>query len=277
MNLVIFFLQISLASSTCTKTYGLWVPEKGQTFFMAVDAIDQVGDTEIQSLNPGINIEDIEVRKTYTLPHKSAISPADWSNDCPPYLLLNAQTTSEAGTLATATESGGSTNTTLYTSLVNRDKPTTETVASTASSNDETPTSHNTENSERGASTNPVTATTTIRTDATKTTSRESTTSTSSITCWDGGNVFSWGKSLRDDNSIRFCGTQKEHVIGEDGWWREYYYLDGTSESQQFEVRWIPGCQGDPEAVTGNEKCNSSLRGIGEKCKRPQILSRMLN
>ncbi|KAI5455665.1 hypothetical protein BGZ63DRAFT_458548 [Mariannaea sp. PMI_226] len=251
--------------------------------------------SEVEDLNQGIDIEATASGRTYTIPYSSAVFPFDWSDDCPPYLVLNAQSTGVASAPVVDDKGAESTGTTLHTSIVTRGRSNTQPSTPDLSSQDRTATSRQatkqttetvaavdlaaatTAKSETNLDTDidvstrtTTTPTTTVELRDARTASGQSLTSQPTMTCFSEGTEFSLLKqTLRDDNSIRFCGTQSSTTLSDSSpWVWRTYWLDATPYSQQFVISWIAGCQdNDSIQITGHEKCNSALREIGNTCR----------
>ncbi|KAI5465127.1 hypothetical protein BGZ63DRAFT_171029 [Mariannaea sp. PMI_226] len=187
----------------------------------------------------------------------------------PPYLELNKQTTDIASTQMINDESAESTRTTLHTRIMIREKLNTASTP-TLFSQDEIVTSRRATEQTTDMPKDSATPTTTVELRDASTASGQSLTSKPTITCFSDGTEFSiLEQTTRDDNSIRFCGTQKLSALSKASpWVWRTYWLDKTPYSQQFVVSWITGCQDNYDLpITGDEKCNSALRDIGNTCK----------
>ncbi|KAK2667915.1 hypothetical protein RAB80_017106 [Fusarium oxysporum f. sp. vasinfectum] len=136
MNSLIWIWLHALVSAACDVNYALWLPGFGMTVINdLIPALPEVGVKEFETINGGIDANNIGKGGTYTVPYGSEMTinkPAKWSGNCPKTLLLLGEETtqntpmpSQQSTLSTSTKEN--TNTPVTASGTTHDHTTTST------------------------------------------------------------------------------------------------------------------------------------------------------
>ncbi|KAH6949687.1 hypothetical protein BKA56DRAFT_623657 [Ilyonectria sp. MPI-CAGE-AT-0026] len=89
MKVYLLMSSFCLANASCSLAFGLWVAGVGDEFPKVRDALGLDGLTEIQELNPWIELKLVHAGARYKIPYRTAIPPASWSDDCPAFLTLD--------------------------------------------------------------------------------------------------------------------------------------------------------------------------------------------
>ncbi|KAH6985293.1 hypothetical protein EDB80DRAFT_691326 [Ilyonectria destructans] len=248
--------------SACTSKYGLWIPEWGQSFNSVVDELDLSSYNEIQDFNPDVeDLDFIYVGSTYSVPRVSATSGAKWSEDCPPFLLLNNQRSSSIDVLSisitttrtetvtgTAEDTWSRSRTGAAYTLTSKDEAST---ASTMTRVDESLSLSTSAKSWKSSSTSEP--------------------STIEPTCYNSSTheKFSVGVKERDHLAVRFCGSDGVNgkVMKKGDGTYIMKYLDDSDGAQLLAYGWAGNCNEDEQPITTSQgTCHLALRAIGRAC-----------
>lgn len=288
---------LALASFTqaCSFEYGLWVPKADQTFGLIFNELG-VSREEIQSWNPGVDIDEIYPNTFYRIPFKKPKYSALWNSDCPPLLYLS-ESTCKTGNLLNSKALSTVTPKTIRTidpTQISASSSTDTRASQTISSGSPSPPSASqrlttliTSQSDKAEATRATTskATKVTTSKATKVTTAKATQSTlSNKTCLSPkelpGHAKEYGSRVRKAAQT-WCGAfMGEGKLGAPVGSISAGISDGWGVKFDFAISWRPGCEGDDQEKRlplGPEgpSCVSVFEQIWEACKLLSFVSKI--
>ncbi|RYC81884.1 hypothetical protein BFJ63_vAg15231 [Fusarium oxysporum f. sp. narcissi] len=91
MKPLIILTWVAIAHATCGYKHGIWKPRDGQDFSLVMKEL-AVNREDIEKLNPDWDIDDIYPPITYNVPFKVPQYSGQWTNGCPPLLIIRDTT-----------------------------------------------------------------------------------------------------------------------------------------------------------------------------------------
>ncbi|KAF5974097.1 hypothetical protein FBULB1_7929 [Fusarium bulbicola] len=91
MKSLIILTWAAIAHATCGYQHGIWKPRDGQDFSLVMKELT-VNRKDIEKLNPDVDIDDIYPRIPYNVPFKVPQYSGQWTNGCPPLLIIRDTT-----------------------------------------------------------------------------------------------------------------------------------------------------------------------------------------
>ncbi|KAK7570265.1 hypothetical protein V3481_019451 [Fusarium oxysporum f. sp. vasinfectum] len=90
MKSLIILTWVAIAHATCGYEHGIWKPRDGQDFSLVMKEL-AINRKDIEKLNPDMDIDDYP-RITYNVPFKVPQYSGQWTNGCPPLLIIRDTT-----------------------------------------------------------------------------------------------------------------------------------------------------------------------------------------
>lgn len=281
-------------TQACFVEYGLWTPKTGQTFGLIFNELG-VTREEIQSWNPGVDIDEIYPNTFYKIPFKKPKYSALWNSECPPLLYLSNSTCKSRDSLSSKALSTVTPKTirTIDPSQTSASSSTDTRASQAISHGSPSPPSASqrlttliTSPSDRAEATTATTskATKVTTSKATKVSTAKATQSTlSNKTCLSPkelpGHAKEYGSRIRKAAQT-WCGAfMGEGKLGAPVGGTSAGISDGWGVKFDFSISWRPGCEGDDQEKRlplGPEgpSCVSVFEQIWEACKFLSFVSK---
>jgi hypothetical protein len=288
-------LAFASFTQACSFEYGLWVPKADQTFGLIFNELG-VSREEIQSWNPGVDIDEIYPNTFYKIPFKKPKYSALWNRDCPPLLYLSESTCKTRDLLNSKALSTVTPKTirTIDPTQISASTSTDTRASQTISPGSPSPISASqrlttliTSPSDKAKSTRATAskATTVTTSKATKVTTAKATQSTlTNKTCLSPKELPGHAKEYRTrvrKAAQTWCGAfMGEGKLGAPVGSISAGISDGWGVKFDFSISWRPGCEGDDQEKRlplGPEgpSCVSVFEQIWEACELLSIVSKI--